>query len=107
MLTQEKINVLKPLLADPAFDAEIKNASTYEDFRKIFAIRGVEITEEELNELADSLPSQTEQELDDEDLDKVAGGGIAAGLLIIAGGITIGIGAFGALVNYANKRWGR
>lgn len=83
MLTEEKMVALQQLLESDAVAAELENAEVFEDFRKVFAAHGVEITEEEFNEVAVLIANSAneEDELNEDSLDDVAGGAIATKLI--------------------------
>jgi len=101
MLTQEKANAITKLLQNETFDNEIKDAVEFEDFRKVFAKYGVDVTKEDIDEIARVVAIKQGQELSDEDLDKVSGGGLFGAMVVGLVGGTLFLGAC-----YAFNRWG-
>lgn len=73
MLTEERVAALQAVLEDEAVTTEIEKAVTFAEIQKVFAARGVQITEEEFNEIAATLTGDA-SELSEESLDDVAGG---------------------------------
>ena len=67
----EKLN---EILKDEAVVKELFAQETAEDAQKFLASKGVEISTKELEELRAAISTQAEGEMDDEQLDKVAGG---------------------------------
>lgn len=80
-MTEEK---LKELLNDQAFQDEMNNAATLEDAAKIMQQHGIQITPEELQEIMTKMES--ESELNESELDDVAGGSWATYAALRAGG---------------------
>lgn len=89
------LSQLADLNEDNDFMAKIKAATSEEMVKDIFAEYGVEMSVEEIRELAKTAESN---ELNEEDLSAVAGGGLAFAL-----GVTIGI-AIGYLASKKKKK---
>ena len=69
---------------------------TFEDFQAVFARRGVELTEEEIAEIYSEVGARFDDgELNESNLEEVAGGGITWGMAVGAWrvGARIGMGA--------------
>jgi predicted ribosomally synthesized peptide with nif11-like leader len=64
------------LIKDEEFSKELSKQENPEGVQKLFASKGVELSIEELKDIAHAiiLMTQTDQELSDEDLEQVAGG---------------------------------
>ena len=75
-MTIEKKNAIEALIKadDGKIAEELEKVEGREDYIKVFAARGVELTDEEADEMLKDLILPTDSELNDDDLEGVAGG---------------------------------
>ena len=90
----KKIEKLNALMMDETFKMELKGMDTLEEIQNALAARDVEMSEEELQEIAETCRKyavKMDEELSDDQMENVAGGfdpftGLAiAGILILGG----------------------
>ena len=75
MSIEKKTQIEELIKADDgALAAELEKVESRDDYIKVFAARGVELTEEEADEMLKDLLLPTDGELNDDDLEGVAGG---------------------------------
>ena len=74
---EEKLSVL---LKDPDFCSALGATESSAEIIKILSGYGIEITEEELNEILSSVPLGKNDELEESVLEEVSGGGIISSL---------------------------
>ena len=84
---------IRELVANEEFKAAASKVETLEEAIKLCKAYGVEITEEEL---VDAIKKSHNEELSEEDLDNVAGGGLTAAVYAL--GFVFGMSPLGALV---------
>lgn len=84
---------IKELIANEKFVEAARKVETIEEAIKLCKAYGVEITGEEL---VDAIKRSHAEELHEEDLDKVAGGGFTAAVYAL--GFVFGMSPLGALV---------
>ena len=95
-------NAITAMMGEQAFLKEIAAAADTEEIRALLAKKGIEATEEQIEEIINEGHAFGEKaidengELDMEALEQIAGGGIGAGLILggifLVGGILTGAG---------------
>ena len=84
-MTTEVIEKIRVLMESDAFGKEIENVENKTELKNIFEKYGIDITEDEVVEICRGIAAKKNDELSEEDLDIVSGGGILSGLAIVAG----------------------
>ena len=93
MTNEKRIKIEELIKADDGtLAAELEKVESREDYIKVFADRGIEMTEEDADEMLKELILPTDCELSDDDLEGVAGG-ISFGAILAAVKKGWGIGA--------------
>lgn len=84
MNEKEILEKLQEAQNDQNFVDELNAQTTAEGLQKVLKAKGIDLTTEEVNDLAAIISANAEQELDESGLDNVAGGsvtGIAGAIL--------------------------
>ena len=90
MEKQDIKTMVEEAIADKAFVARLEAITTVEDAQKAFAEKGIVLTIEEIQQIADSLSGK--EELSEIDLDNVAGGsliGMTAVAVVVLGVLAV------------------
>lgn len=98
---------LEMLFADEAFKEQVKNVKSIEEMQKLFADHGVDFSEEELTRILEScekLAFQENEELDDEQMEDVAGGFDPVTVYFVSLGISLVAGLAKELLCKPKKR---
>lgn len=112
MVNYEKI---AELFQNEAFNQKANECKTMEDFQKLFATSGIEISIDETVDLISKIAEAKEKadsgELAVDELDNVAGGIVLSGTLAVLACVGIGVVAVGAAAGaaytaYQALRWG-
>lgn len=82
MTENEILEKLQEAQKDQKFVDELNAQTTAEGLQKVFKSKGIDLTTEEVNEVAAVVSANCEQELDEEGLENVAGG-ISVGSAIV------------------------
>ncbi len=96
-MTREEM--LKNLMADQEFVKAIAYMEEPEDVQKAFSDKGVEITLEEINAIAEAVMAGNSDELSDDQLDHVAGGAVIEIITVVASGVAL----FANVMSEVNK----
>lgn len=97
MINDNTLNRVKKLLEDETFASKFFEAENYVDVKTMLLENGIDISNEELKELIESMlvvvENRSTGELNEEEMDKVSGGIIGWIILGGAGAIVGGIAA--------------
>jgi len=104
MNQQEMEAKIKEVFRDEEYVKELLNLETAEEVQASLKEKGIEMTIDEIMKIKNMLEKSEDEELSDEDLEKVGGGcfAIAAGVIVVSLVVT---GASAIATNiYMNKR---
>jgi len=81
MTTREIAGRVAQLWVEPMFTDQLATASSTQDVIELLGRYGLHITEEELDEVMDLVPTGPEGELAEDVLENVSGGGVISSML--------------------------
>ncbi len=85
----ERIEIIKELLASEEFGKEVAEAETTEDFQTAFKQHGVELTLEEVDSVLLQAAVASGVELNEDELENVSGGFVGTTALLLVGGVVV------------------
>ena len=89
-MTKEQLQAKIAALKDSdAFLREVDEASTPEEMIRVFADHGIEVSENELGDIAAQIRPDSGEELSEDDLENVSGGSLIMIIMVIKNWIRI------------------
>ena len=102
MADNARIEKLKEIFSDADFTAKVLELETPEEVQAAVKEKGVEISLEEINSIKDYIIQNSgNEELDDEQLEQVAGGSITVGAVV--GAVIVGAAIVSATAQLGSK----
>ena len=102
MTDNERIEKLKELVSDADFTEQLLDLETPEEVQAAIKEKGVDISLDEINQIKDYIIANADkEELDDEQLEQVAGGSITVGTVI--GAVIVGAAIVSATAKLGSK----
>jgi len=102
-MNMNKMEKLNKLFEDAAFAQELKEMQTLEEIQNLLAGKGIAMTTEELEEVAEKYGNANDTELSDDQMENVAGGGAVA-IGLVAFGVATFAGFVKKQLNKSSKK---
>lgn len=105
-MNEERKKKLFTVLGDLSLGEDFMKAETFEDVKEIFVRKGINVTEEEVDEVMNLIAENTEGEVSENELAQVSGGFALTGALLYGGAALITYGAAYLAGKWAKKKSG-
>lgn len=87
-MTDERIKMLELAMEDKEFEENVANIESEAALKELFATKGILMTDDEISAFCKkvrSILNEDSDEIGEDALDDVSGGGIVAGLIFVGG----------------------